>query len=337
MKLASVFAIVAILMTSVAMGQEVCAHGVDHELKIYDVRDLVIDVPDFTDTPRLGMLEVDATSTTEKGADERVLRAALESRFADWIRAQVPANTLAVKIEVRAGSLIVDAEDVVHKRVTEELNRLRAERSTILEVRATIVVANVDALGKVDGDTRDLIGRLARIDQPVIQVDPAVSQNLLNELMKLDGVAVAAKPQIALFRQQRAWVATMQETPMILSYDKDAAGEWTAKIGTFRTGTSMDVRAMANGDESTVAMMVTAQFAQLNATRKRDFDAPGAPAGLKTDVPDVTRLSIERLLLLPMGEVGIVMLQPDAGAQPANAGKVGILFISARAVDRERN
>ena len=262
----------------------------DESVKVYDVRDLVIDVPDFNDAPEIGVVERPNPAPARAAPGEPPgeppgpngrSRRALTDELVRLLRLRNPPAE-------RDGQLVVRATPKEHAAAARTLEQLRERRRTQVSVEAVLVRLGEDKLARLEktdpGLARKL--RLATFrggDRAGTVLSPEEAERLTPEQITC--------PRVTLFNGQRAYVLVVNQRNFVADVqpregaadDGDAAFDPVVK--TVEPGVVLDVTATAAAAPS-VALHGRLQHVTLHAMREAPAPGRAPEERLVVQVPD---------------------------------------------------
>lgn len=316
-----------VLAVAWASGRRV-AEGSGAVTRAYDVRDLLVDPPNFDNAPQLGLRGGSAaaaaskpTPTTQPTATDRAGElAALIRRTIDpatWERRPHEVTALA-------GQLVVTQTPEVHGRVAEFLRTLREARQVMVTVSAKLITVDESILGRLPSPARERLLAEALPDtgaSSAATTAPALtSADDVAALMEVvrsgrgAGATVVTAPQVTVFSGQRAYVVVSNQRAYVRGFTATSrpAGQWAVApdIGVVDAGAVFDVRAAASADRTSVTLDLRQQVSEVTSM---DTTAPTTgpttgPAGMTIAVeqPSVGVRTFRTAVTIPAGRTVIV-------------------------------
>ena len=304
-------------------------------VRAYDVRDLIIDVPDFEYVPELGVKARPVADAAPKGAPKEPpgpngrSRAELMAEVLSVLRLRVPPKE-------HEGQLLVRATPPEHEAVARTLAALRERLATQVSIESRLVRvddAALDTIERVDvGLARKV--RLASFrggDRAGTLLSPEEANRLS---MAMDPVTC---PRITLFNGQRAYVLVANQRAFAakLVAKKDAQGDEKVEPELEQVDTGVVLSAQATAAPGTHAVALNARVQHALLHRMREEPAPNFPAekGLKVQVPDYEKHASDINAVLPHGAYVLFgMTETTRPNAPEGEGpKAGTFFAVVRA------
>jgi hypothetical protein len=257
--------------------------GVPPEVtRAYDVRDLLVEAPDFNNAPGLGISKAASPPLATRPTTEDRAR-----RLAETVRASVAAGTWDQRprgVTPLAGQLILTHTPEVHARVAALLHEWRCARQTMIVIQARfITLPDATVSGLPESLRTKLAPGPADSDRSAGVLDDSEVGALLTS-----GGSVVSAPRATVFNGQRAYVMVGSQTAYVARVTAKAAGDgktsYMPEIETVNSGLLLDVQATAGEDGGSVTMSVRPERATLESIE---------PAGA-VRLPDGNALQMQR-------------------------------------------
>jgi hypothetical protein len=230
--------------------------------RLYDVRELLIDVPNFDDAPNMG-LDPDARkrrppapatgSTRDQKLDDliRVIRSTIDPD--SWHQ---PGRALARLTHHVAAT----NSPQTHQKIAEFLRDLRAARSTVIQVEARMMSIDTAAIERLPAALRDRIA--ANDTAPLSQ---AQADAIVADLTRAGAKTITA-PRVSVFSGQRAYILSANQRAYVASLThviKNGVTTFEPNVDVVDAGHLLDLHATASADRKHVTFTLRTQFAQL--------------------------------------------------------------------------
>jgi hypothetical protein len=244
------------------------AEGPGLVTRAYDVRDLLLETPDFTNAPRLG-IGLRLSSTTQPAATTLSVEQRL-GELASLIRARVAADTWGSRgraVTALAGRLIVTQTADVHEQVRTLLRDLRDAREAQITVETRFITIDDAAAATLPESLqrRLAIVRAGAGTEPSIDGAPLTLPEEVALVLKKSNTLTA--PRITLFSGQRAYVMTGTQTAYVadvtVSRRADGSATTQASIDVAQAGVVLDLHALASPDHRRVTLTLQPQLARM--------------------------------------------------------------------------
>ncbi len=291
----------------------------------YDVRHLLVQIPDFTDAPKLGV-QSGASSGKDPAADNAPLtRAERVKSLEEWLRKAVRADerpTTSVSIDEH-GELTLKGTEAAVARLTRLLDGLRQARATQITVEARQLALGVNVADLPDAAVADKLLTAMSPGRPAIDLTAADVDALLRTVQASADGSVVTAPRVTIFDRQRAYVLVANQRAFVEGYGEFVVnGKRVAtdpNIGVVSTGVVNDIRGTVANDGRTVALEVKFQWARLLELKEETQASPdGKP--LEIQVPVIESFATDRTFVVPDGQAVLTYLG-EAGPPPARAEK----------------
>jgi hypothetical protein len=287
--------------------------------RVYDVRDLPITVPDFTDAPRLGLPRAAAAAPTPAAAPAPPTPDARLDDLARLIRERVAPDTWGRRpyaIGAINGRLVVTHTPDVHGQVRDLLADLRRARDAQVTVEARFLTADDAALAALPDDLRRRLPLTSTAPdrmtdhRPLSDADAAA----LLALARSSGTAsTLTAPRVTVFSGQRAYVLVASQRAYASGATVTAGwpGRFTVTptIDVADAGVLLDVHATAADDGQSALVTLRPELAEIHAP------APDDP--LRSPRAAVTTL--QTTLDLRSGRTAVVAGVPRPAADEVTA------------------
>jgi hypothetical protein len=325
--------------------------------RVYDIRDLIVEIPDFGPPQTAAALAATATRPASHSAatlthDDRVARVtSLVQETVDPESWRDAGGTVGAIREL-GGQLIVTQTPENQEQVARVLETLREARGVQITVEARYLFVDQKTLDEMG---TDWIGKSSST-QPAgaagahgtFLTDERVAE-FLKAVRRASESTLVTAPRLTVFNGQRAWVAAKTATAYVRDYTvvrgKEGETRYEPVHATVEPGLTLDLRGTASPDRKHVTMTIRSAMTTLRGMRSRPFaGAAGvAPAGgvagtLQVQEPDVATQTTETSVSVPAGEtVLLVAMTPEAaegqGGRPK--GQTFILVKPTVIVQRE--
>ena len=248
-------------------------------VRTYDVRDLLVRIPDFTDPPELGVAEPAARRKQEPEPEGKA-RETLLNQLVNLL-------SLREAPKVHDGQLVVGGTVSEHVEVAKTLAPLRERMATQVKVEARLELVGEAAMAEI-AVTHPELARKLRVAS-FNGGDRTGTLLTAEEAGRLKGDPVST-PHVTLFSGQRAYVLVAPLRAFVgdIVARKGNGGEevFDPVAKEMQSGVVLDAQATAAPDGRTVALNARLQCCTLHGLR--EAAAPGFPPekNLKVQVPD---------------------------------------------------
>jgi hypothetical protein len=259
---------------------------------VYDVRDLLIVIPDFNSHPDLRRSTVPpATQPTTQPTRDQLVDAL--KRSVQVILAGAPGASVC-EME---GQLVVTAPADRQERLARALAAARQARRAQVSVEIKFLKLTSAAVAALDAPLRDKIDAALMQDRQALMLTPTQ----VDALSKAGQTLVAA-PRITLFQNQRAYVRVQSDLTYVSGFSvtsaPDGSHHYDPKLSSVAPGVLADIRAGIAPDQSAISLNLRVQMASLLGIKEQP--APGARPQDKliVQVPDLRVQETQCLLTL---------------------------------------
>jgi beta-lactamase regulating signal transducer with metallopeptidase domain len=319
------------------------SHDSDLVTRVYDVRDLLIMVPNFDDAPDLTVFEladghakrppaasVPAVKSTAAPMHQRALtnleRIVMdEIDSASWRDRGGPTGSIR-EMPDASGYLVITQTPANQDAIQRFFQNMRGTRAVQVTVEARFITGNASfaRLAQIAGDKRwESNGQY--------QLWPGyLSQSQMKRLLawqQLDRTStMITAPRITLFNGQRAYVSVSRATAFVSWFTPNRkwmkpAG-FEPQVSILNSGLVFDCAATASPDRNAVALVLRPQWSNFDGFTSEPWAA--APTGrndLIVQVPHLRILKMKATTSIPDGQTAVFRIrprrQPASTTQPA--------------------
>ena len=292
--------------------------------KVYDIRDLLVQVRDFADAPHLG---IQTSEAAESAATPAPTRNELIEQQLEWIRSGLGSDAAQIALTGDQGNIRVTASPQVQRQIEQMLETARSARATRVDVEIhQLLMSGTDSL------PRDLRARLHEALAPGGK-SVALAQEDVQELLKAaqatGGSAIMTAPRVTLFDGQRAYVVVAQQKAYLAGAGmSEVNGRRVSEplTSTVSTGVVVKVRPAVDDDSAHIALDLQFEQAKLLDMRKEPAREPGQ--NFNVEVPVIEKVLVDRTLCTTSGRTILVAIPPADRKSEPNA-KPKILLVKA--------
>jgi beta-lactamase regulating signal transducer with metallopeptidase domain len=305
--------------------------------RVYDIRDLLVHIPDFEDTPQLGVSKPlkdpgEPEAKAEKAADPDKARAEAVSHITTLVKETVDPDSWrdnggsVGQLRELQGQLIVTQTRDNQRQLVRLLTQLRETRAVQVQVEARFISLDLAAL---DEGLREKLRPAADAPPADKRGSTFLTDAEVNALIKQAkardaSATVVTAPRITLFNGQRAYVVVTNDRPFVSGFTAVQTGtpgevRWEPQHSVVTSGVVLDVAATASADRKHVALTLRPQLAVLEGMGTKPFegdDRPGAK-DLLVQVPRLSQRTLRTTVSVP--DRGTVVLDGFAGSDVAGA------------------
>lgn len=329
-RLATISACIALISSSFAP----IAKGEDSDQpvqKVYDIRDLLVQVQDFTNAPHLG---IETPEGAESAAKHVPTRNELIEEQMEWIRSGLGSDAAQIALTGGEGRIKVTANPQAQQQVEQMLAKARSVRATQVQVEIHELLLN-----GTEDLPRNLRSKLheafAPGGRPIVLADEDV-EDLLKAPQSGSGSTIITAPRVTVFDGQRAYVVVSQQKAYRAGVGvSEVNGRRLSEplISTVSTGVVVKVRPAVDEDGAHVALDLQFEEAKLLDMRKEPAREPGQ--SFTAEVPVIEKVHVDRTLSASTGRTLLVAV-PLANRNAAPNGKSRILLVKPTVVKPER-
>jgi hypothetical protein len=304
------------------------------------VRDLIIDIPDFTNAPpQLGVHKDGVATTLPTTVGPPSIRSPrTREQLLDDLKVQITStvdplswrgNTGTLgSIRETDGQLIITQTPANHEKIQQLLASLRGPRAiqVTVETRFLTISRPVEKLLPAGGSWMPVDGSDAQMCQRFL--DAADVKYLIGMTQASRDSTMITAPRITLFNGQRAYVVVSKQTAYVSDLtriiDKKTGKEaFDPVIGIVDSGVLVDCRATVGGTNKEFATLALApQLATLVDLfpRRWSGSTPGHEATIQ--VPEVRKLALSTTVTMPGGKSVLYRFPPEKGLVEVSPGKM---------------
>jgi beta-lactamase regulating signal transducer with metallopeptidase domain len=230
--------------------------------KVYDIRDLTIEIPEWAPAGEVAARPKPQPSTQPGPTlTEQIISLIQETVVPDAWR---DAGGTVGAIRELSGQLIITATPQMHEDICKLLAMLREGHGMQVTVETRFFAADAAALDKaLGGMLRGTIGKSG--EATVWQL----TDDQVRAIQANPGSTVVTAPRITLFNGQRGFVTISNETPYVSGFTvfKKEAGEtrYEPKVDKVLSGVVLDVRATASADRKQAVITLKPKLSRLDA------------------------------------------------------------------------
>ena len=275
--------------------------------RVYDVRDLLIAIPDSPD---------EAPETQTEKADR--LTAMMVT-----LRQTVPSDQgLSIRRGPGDGSLEVVADENAHAAVGYVLKTARANRARQVMVETRVVRLDQATFNSLEPGLRAaLLATEVDAFRDAVPLSAVQAAGLTRLLQNNNAVSTLVAPRITLFSGQQATTAAMTQTAYVAGLNRIAAADgqvgYDTEVATINSGINISVRACADLDRQTAVSM------QVKVTELVHLDAVAVEGGM-IQKPGVLTRQFDGMFIAPPDTTLVLAPSKISGptSRPANGTAV---------------
>ena len=302
-------------------------------IRAYDVRDLLIVIPDFSDAPDFRLAATTQPTTAPATQPAEVTRQKLVDDLKRSMQVLLAETAGATVIE-KDGQLLIAAPADRHDRIATALDAVRKLRAAQISIETRVITVSNAAIQKLDPAIRVAMDSAILQDRQGVPFDEAQVTALLKGINSDGNAGLLTAPRVTVFHGQHAYVqvstsrAYIRELKVIV---KDGKRAFDSVIDTFDSGVLVDVSAYAAVDGSAVSLEARVEVAQLLGIT--DHPAPGTKPEEKAiiQVPDGRVFELKRTVTLPTGQSALYKL-PAVPAEKASPDQQTFVLFKASVV-----
>jgi beta-lactamase regulating signal transducer with metallopeptidase domain len=316
---------------------------------VYDVRDLMVNIPNFDDAPNLGI--VDSARKSSPAQRSTRARAGRLRDLINLIQREVDplswrGNTGTTgSIRESNGQLVITQTPANHEKILSVLQQQRGERAMQVTVLARFISSTA-----VERQLRASGQRWNHADDSDAEIwshflDEKEVGRLLRIAQDQREFTLLTAPHITLFNGQRAYVLVSRAVPYVAGLVSIEGGKaFDPEIGTVRTGVLLDCRATVSSNTKFVTLKLRPQMATLMdlvpdpspgrpasapSASARSASAPSTSGTAFIQIPHVKTTRLNATVTIPDGRSAMFRLHPHIApaTQPAPPLETVLLLV----------
>jgi beta-lactamase regulating signal transducer with metallopeptidase domain len=281
----------AVVHGTITVSTESALKRATAQTQVYDISDLLVEVPDFQNAPTLAGMSTTQPSQVGESSKPMTLPEKIQA-IIKFVQETVDPNSWKEYATIReqAKQLVVYQTPANQDVIATLFNRLRASRGIEVTVEARFIQVDTERM-KVPENT---------------WLDDDQVTALLKGVESTAESSELSAPRLTLFNGQRAWVGFMHETPYVSDLTavrgKDGNVSYQPVVSKVTLGTVFDVQATVSADRKYVTLTVRPQLSSLLELHSEKWKGslPGEK-DLFVQVPIVAASSLETTCSIPNG------------------------------------
>jgi beta-lactamase regulating signal transducer with metallopeptidase domain len=288
--------------------------------RTYDVSDLLIHIPDFTDAPDLGLVEPGGIHRTTQPASRPTpehdqLIAKLQRTIMDKVEPRSWRDRGGLVGSMRAlrdkEQLVITQTSANQDAIERLLNEMRAAHAVEITIEARFITGGAfDELAQITGNNN----WKSKLDSG-FPSEAQVKRLLAWHQMNHKSTMITA-PRLTLLNGQRAFVLVSRESAYVKDLKKVAgrAGEvaYDPVIGLVQSGILVDAQATTSTDHKFVTLTIRPQLATLEKFEPRPTSNTGPGKNYPViQIPHIRRVKFKATTSIPDGQTAVFRLRPQ--------------------------
>lgn len=316
--------------------------------RAYDIRDIIIDVPSFTNAPSLGIKTLATTRSAKRDGPPAKTRAELVDDVVRFIQEEVDPQSwrshggAVGEIKEMNGHLLITQTTANHEAIQLLMQDLRGAHGVQVTLEARFLTGE-PVFRALEQHANGKRWQAAKGHQfwPAYLNDNETTALLYAAQSSTQSTLVTA-PRITLFNGQRAYVLVSRQTAFVsdLKPSTTQPGNYDAEIGIAESGILLDADANVSADRKVVTITLRPQLSTILDIEPKPW--PGAPAGrddLIVQVPRMRTTKVEATTAIPHNQTALLRLRPrtypPSTTQPADADEPVLVMIRPRIIVTE--
>jgi beta-lactamase regulating signal transducer with metallopeptidase domain len=253
--------------------------------RVYDVRDLVVAIPDFNSEVDFPSVPRGPSTQKTKPAEHATTtpsRAELAAMIIDLIRGTIDPDSWSVHgpglIRELSGQLIITQRRSNQEQILAILKQLRQSRAIQMMVETRFVVLDRELLKTLPASLRDHVaGAFEQSKSAAVYLDDQEVQQLLAAMQRNPRSQILTSPRLTLFNGQRAYVLVSTQTAYVADLTvvrnkKDNSVSYDPVIDTVDSGVIVDVQGTVSSDRRYVTLTLRPRLMVLQRIERVPFD-----------------------------------------------------------------
>lgn len=318
----------------------------DRTLRVYDVSDLIADVPDFYDAPHFAFGERRAPDRRDDGDEDDRTHAERVADLAERVRTHVAPGTWGGGDLVNLGEgrrLLIVTSEAKHRLVQDFFEQVRATRRVQVTVEGRFITIGDGATARLDDVLEQVAG-----DGPVpLFFDDAQVAALLRAAQTTLKSTIITAPRLTVINGQRAYVlvATQKAYLANLTANRDANGTvaYDPTVEIAESGVVFETRATASADRQHVTLYLHPQLAELQGLDTVHVGVTPNGKDLSVQSPRMWVAEFHQTVTVPAGKTLLIRSMPKPrppgpgrGGTAAEAPEEVVLLVKATVIDPAR-
>jgi hypothetical protein len=286
----------------------------DTVTRVYDIRDLIIEIPNFTEAPNfsIGDAHYPQSRPSKQPVSEDDRRAERIKEITDLVKETVDADSWRENggsvgsIRVLQGQLIVTQTQENQNALVTLLEQLRESRAVQITVETRFLTLDP---AKADESVRRRL--TPSFENGGGNGKPAVTflsdddvQAVLRASRDERESTIITAPRVTLFNGQRAFVKVATQRAYVNGFNAvkgaDGQAKWEPTTGIAESGIDVDVEATVSADRNYAVLTMRPKLFTLDTLTNEPFEGPSdAPKGLFVQVPHVQTQSLLTTVSIP--------------------------------------
>lgn len=323
--------------------------------RIYDLRDLLTQTPDFDNAPYLGIRPQNGPKPGAAPPIPAVSVVTVESlrsgrtptidEIVKSIRSNIEPQSWARGsgvISELGGSLVITQTPAAHEQIQRLLRNLAASKRIQIAVEARFVWLDDEATATMPVELRNRIasGLKPGASANANELSSPEVNLILNASQTSQATLTLTCPRITLFNGQRAYFLTANQRAYVSGIDEShsAAGATTrtSRIDVVDSGILLDVQGTIAADRKTVTLSLRPEMSELLALKSAGPSSAPSMAGAAVQLPVLDYTTLRTTVTIEQGKIYLIsgFTQPPpspkgawATTKPSSAGKALYLLI----------
>jgi hypothetical protein len=305
--------------------------------RMYDVRDLIIPIPDFNDPPQLGVQGL--PNPPAAAAASQPAKPALDAtgenldRLAERIRQKFEPDQLSTLR--KQGALKITASRQSHEQIEQWLQQRREDRSVQVAFDTRFITGKgaLDFLANTFGNRWQEQGPGTKRWRGFL--NPTESQQMLLAAQLDKNSTLLTAPRITTFDGQRAYVKVARATAFVGSFKASGTqpGEFEPVTNVLESGALLDVRGTVTADRRAAKLEVRPSLCSLLELKAERWAKAPPDKALLVQLPQLRKTNLDVTVTLPDNLTALFLVTPTlepAGAH-ADAPTLQPVLIAVRA------
>jgi type II secretory pathway component GspD/PulD (secretin)/uncharacterized protein (UPF0297 family) len=323
------------------------------ELRVYDIRDILINVDDkeplkfditAAATSQMGISRGEAAEVKDPSARVLDLIELIVTTIepSSWsyrtsiigatakgqrrINIQGPGEGSIVARMGQPGDLVVVNNKYVHGQVANLLASLRSSQNLQVNIEARFITVSDEFMEDIGNNFTKFFSDNTSITTGAEGIENGLNLNysILNDSMLIGflravqeskGSEILTSPRITLSNTQRGNIAVIKTTNYVQSTSV-SEGVVTPVIGTIPEGTTFDVRPIVSADRKYIYLEVTPSIFDIVALKEFTFSGLNSDANIGGGGTGITSIPPQQTIQLPelnVSQVSVTVCVPDKG------------------------
>jgi len=309
--------------------------------QVYDVRDLLVHIPDFNNAPDFNLISDKTHSNAPGGADSAPTHENMVNGLIRQIQTSVAPDSWQANgpgtIRESDGQLIIEQTSSNHEAIQQFIQSLRSKRAIQVTIEARFLRGGDDELETWMTQRK---GEWAQTGDAAMWSRPLrddESQELIGVRQKIPTASMITAPRITVFDGQRAYVLVATSRAFVKDLHPSASTTqptmpgYDPEIGVVQSGVLLDVQAAVSNDHRNVTLTLKPQLNSLvDMTSEPWPNRPADRTDLIVQIPHTRSAVLDTTLTVANGQTLLFRLNERERPSPTTHPTEANLYLLVR-------